>query len=97
VTRYLLDTNVVWVLLHEPQGPLAAKIAKLGGTNVCTSIVVAADLRFGAAKDGSNQLTMQLEAILCALDTLPLDSSVDEHYARMRAATRVGRYPKRRQ
>jgi tRNA(fMet)-specific endonuclease VapC len=84
VTRYLLDTNIVSALLRNPQGPVSAKIAEVGETNVCTSIIVAAELRFGAVKKGSNQLTTQLETILSALDTLPLDSPVDEHYGRIR-------------
>jgi tRNA(fMet)-specific endonuclease VapC len=84
VTRYLLDTNIVSALVRAPQGPVAAKIAEVGDTNVCTSITVAAGLRFGAAKKGSNQLTTQLQTILSVLDTLPLDSPDDDHYAHIR-------------
>ena len=46
--KYLLDTNILSDLVRNPQGEVAAKIAKAGEDNVCTSIVVAAELRYGA-------------------------------------------------
>ena len=51
---------------------------------MCTSIVVAAELRYGAEKKGSRRLTAQLEAVLGALDFLPLEAPSDEVYARLR-------------
>jgi tRNA(fMet)-specific endonuclease VapC len=42
--------------------------------------VVAAELRYGAAKKGSPRLTAQLDAILGALDVLPLDEPVEAVY-----------------
>ena len=52
---------------------------------VCTSIVVAAELRYGAAKKGSARLTAQLEAVLQALPVVPLESFSDATYGRLRA------------
>ncbi len=53
MTRYLLDTNVVSDLVRQPQGRVAERIRKVGEAQVCTSIIVAAELRYGAAKQGS--------------------------------------------
>ena len=51
--RYLLDTNIVSNLVRNPQGRVAERIRKIGGARVCTSIIVAAELRYGAVKKGS--------------------------------------------
>ncbi|HEV2132187.1 MAG TPA: PIN domain-containing protein, partial [Longimicrobiaceae bacterium] len=51
--RYLLDTNIVSDLVRRPQGRAAQRIREIGEAGVCTSIIVAAELRFGAAKKGS--------------------------------------------
>jgi len=82
--RFLLDTNIVSDLLRRPQGRVAEYIARAGERGVCTSIVVAAELRYGAARLGSARLTRQLEAILGALEILPLEEPVDRHYAKVR-------------
>ena len=83
---YLLDTNVVSHLVRQPHGPVAARIAEVGEDSVVTSIVVACELRYGAAKRGSKKLTRQIEAILGAMTVLPLEADADRHYAAIRAA-----------
>jgi tRNA(fMet)-specific endonuclease VapC len=50
VTRFLLDTNVLSDLVRNPQGRVAAGITEVGEDMICTSIIVAAELRLGAAK-----------------------------------------------
>jgi tRNA(fMet)-specific endonuclease VapC len=82
---YLLDTNIVSDLVRHPQGAVAERIREVGEANVCTSIIVAAELRYGAAKKGSPRLTTQLEAILSALSVLPLEVPADDVYGRLRA------------
>jgi tRNA(fMet)-specific endonuclease VapC len=86
--RYLLDTNIVSDLVRNPQGKVAQRIRKVGETQVCTSIIVAAELRYGAAKKGSPRLAAQLEAVLGALEVLPLEPPVDAAYGSLR--TRFG-------
>ena len=58
--RYLLDTNIVSDLVRNPQGRVTQRIREVGEAQVCTSIVVAAELRYGAAKKASPRLTTQL-------------------------------------
>ena len=60
--RYLLDTNIVSDLVRRPQGRIAQHIREVGEAQVCTSVIVAAELRYGAAKKGSQRLTGQLES-----------------------------------
>jgi tRNA(fMet)-specific endonuclease VapC len=83
--RYLLDTNVVSDLVRNPQGVVARRIARVGEGKVCKNIVVACELRYGAEKQASPQLTAQLEEILAAMTVLPLDGDVDRHYGSIRA------------
>jgi tRNA(fMet)-specific endonuclease VapC len=55
--RYLLDINIVSDLVRNPQGKLAQQIRKVGEAQVCTSILVAAELCYAAAKKGSRRLS----------------------------------------
>lgn len=80
----LLDTNILSDLVRNPQGTVAERIAAVGEHRVCTSIIVATELRYGAAKRGSERLTRQLEAILSALEILPLDNPADRRYGELR-------------
>ncbi|MGO9263829.1 MAG: type II toxin-antitoxin system VapC family toxin [Candidatus Binataceae bacterium] len=82
--RYLLDTNVVSDLIRNPQGRVAEHIRKVGEARVCTSIIVTAELRYGAAKKGSRRLTTQLEAVLGALDVLSFEAPADAAYGLIR-------------
>jgi len=83
--RYLLDTNIVSELMRDPQGPVTRRIARVGERSVCTSIIVACELRYGVAKKGSARLTQQLEAVLEVLPVLSLEPAVDRRYGEIRA------------
>jgi tRNA(fMet)-specific endonuclease VapC len=90
--RHLLDTNIVSDLVRNPQGRVAQHIRKIGEARVCTSIIVAAELRYGAAKKQSARLTTQLEAVLSALEVVPLEAPADSTYGMLRARLeRAGR------
>jgi tRNA(fMet)-specific endonuclease VapC len=82
--RYLLDTNIVSDLIRNPQGRVAEHIRRVGEAQICTSIIVAAELRYGAAKKGSPRLTAQLETVLGGLDVLPLEAPADTAYGLIR-------------
>jgi tRNA(fMet)-specific endonuclease VapC len=82
--RYLLDTNILSHLVKEPAGIVARQIATVGEVMVCTSLIVACELRFGAAKKGSARLSAQVEAILSALEIMALEEPLDRHYAEIR-------------
>lgn len=90
--RYLLDTNLVSDLVRNPQGRVTQHIRHVGEAQVCTSIIVAAELRYGATNGGSPRLTAQVEAVLGALDVLPFEAPADTHYGLLRAGLdRAGR------
>lgn len=83
--RYLLDTNIVSDLIRNPQGRVTERVRAVGETQVATSIIVAAELRYGAAKKGSARLTAQVEAVLEALEILPYEEPADRVYGVLRA------------
>lgn len=81
---YLLDTNILSDLVRNPQGMVAAQIAKAGEDTVCTSIIVAAELRYGATKSNSAKLAERVDLILSALEILSLETPADHQYASLR-------------
>ncbi len=82
--RYLLDTSIVSEMIRNPQDRVAARIRDVGETQVATSIIVAAELRYGAAKKGSARLAAQVEAILGAIEILPFEEPADRVYGVLR-------------
>ncbi len=89
--RYLLDTNAVSQLVRQPDGEVARRVAALEPGSFAISVVVAAELRYGAERRGSSRLTRQLEAVFSAIDVLPLEEPVDRHYGAIRSELeRVG-------
>ena len=91
--RYLLDTNIVSNLVRDPHGPVAQHIRAKGEAQVCTSIIVAAELRYGTGKKRSAQLSAQVESVLGAYETLPFDHPADEFYGRIRNQLEAGGTP----
>lgn len=81
----MLDTNIISDLIRNPQGKAAKRIAKVGEDNICTSIIVAAELRYGCAKSGSERLLKAVEDLLAEIDVLPLDVPADGEYGGIRA------------
>src|SRR5580704_15837537 len=82
--RYLLDTNIVSDLVRNPQGKVATHVRTVGEKHVCTSIIVAAELRYGADKKGSPRLSSQLNAVLGVLEVLPFETPADATYGLLR-------------
>jgi tRNA(fMet)-specific endonuclease VapC len=83
---YLLDTNILSDLMKNPEGRVAHRIQALAsGDRVCTSIIVAAELRFGAQKKNAPSLTQQVDELLEVLEVLPLQPDADRHYGTIRA------------
>jgi tRNA(fMet)-specific endonuclease VapC len=81
----MLDTNIISDLIRNPQGKAARRIAKVGEDNVCTSIIVAAELRYGSAKSGSKRLRKAVEDLLGEISVLPFDDPADAEYGGIRS------------
>ncbi|HEX5231521.1 MAG TPA: type II toxin-antitoxin system VapC family toxin [Bradyrhizobium sp.] len=81
----MLDTNIVSDLIRNPQGRAAKRIAKMGENNICTSIIVAAELRYGCAKSGSKRLLKAVEDLLGEIKVLPFDVPAGAEYGGIRS------------
>jgi tRNA(fMet)-specific endonuclease VapC len=81
----MLDTNIISDLIKNPQGRAAKRIAKAGEDNICTSVIVAAELRYGCAKSGSVRLLKAVEDLLGEINVLPFDVPAVAEYGGIRA------------
>jgi tRNA(fMet)-specific endonuclease VapC len=85
IMRFMLDTNIVADVVRHPHGRIAKRIAEVGEARICTSVIVAAELRCAAARRGSPGLEEQLESVLRAIEVRPLESPADLVYGALRA------------
>jgi len=83
--RYLVDTNILRDLIKNPAGKAAARVTKVGEATICTSIIVAAELRYGCAKKRSQTLSTKVEALLDRIAVVPLGVPADSEYGDIRA------------
>jgi tRNA(fMet)-specific endonuclease VapC len=81
---YLLDTNILSDLVKHPTGKIFAKIQGVGEEKVCTSVIVACELRFGAEKSNSSRLKDRIALILDNINIQSLEPSVNNYYADIR-------------
>jgi len=84
MSKFLLDTNIVSILVRQPAGELARRIGRMAPQTVATSIVVAAEMKFGAIRKASKRLMHDVEAVLGSIEIVPLDAPTDLAYARIR-------------
>ena len=82
---YFVDTNVVSDIVRQPLSRIARRVASLTPESFAISVIVAAELRYGAQRRNSRRLTRQLEAVLSALQILPLETPADHHYGMIRS------------
>ncbi len=85
MSGYLLDTNIISDIIRNPAGSAARRIAQTDPKDICTSIIVAAELRYGCAKKGSATLLAKVEAVLEIIPVLPLDVPADSQYGGIRS------------
>lgn len=85
---WMLDTNILSHAIRYPRGPLAVRIQQLSAQpegSLCTSLVVACELSFGAKKVGSISLASKIETILQFVPSKAIDHDVVRHYATIRS------------
>ena len=85
MTLFLLDTNAVSDLLRQPSGPVARAIAGRRDAEILTSLIVAAELRYGAARKASARLQAAVGTILKLVPVVSPEPPFDEVYGDLRA------------
>ncbi|HEX3673858.1 MAG TPA: type II toxin-antitoxin system VapC family toxin [Rhizomicrobium sp.] len=81
----MLDTNIVSDMVRHPDGQAAKQFSRVGQHNIGVSIIVAAELRFGALTRHSTLLAAKLHELLERLNVMPFDVPAEHHYAEIRA------------
>lgn len=81
---YMLDTNIISDLIRNPRGKVYQRIKREGESTICTSIIVAAELRFGVQKKQSAVLSERIENILESIVVMALDEPADQSYGLLR-------------
>ncbi|SAK75417.1 transcriptional regulator [Caballeronia temeraria] len=93
MSGYLLDTNIISDMIRNPFGQVASHIEQIDPKTICTSIIVAAELRYGCAKKGSAKLLAKVDAVLARIPVLPLDAPADAEYGGVRAELEAAGQP----
>ena len=88
----MLDTNVISEIVKNPKGR-AAESARAWKDRLCTSIVVASELRYGCAKKGSPELLRRVEEILDEIGVIALDVPADAEYGNIRSELEAAGQP----
>ena len=83
--RRTLDTNICSYILRRHPANMIERFAALDPKQLWLSAVVAAELRFGAAKLASPRFSAAVEAWLAGFNVRPWPVEATHHYAQMRA------------
>lgn len=84
---YLLDSNVLSEIMRNPHGDAAQVFRRRElepASRMLTSIIVACEMRYGAAKKGSTALAQRVHQALASVEVVPLATGGDDAYAALR-------------
>ena len=84
--RRTLDTNICSYILRRHPVSMIERFAGLDRGQLWLSAIVAAELRFGAAKLGSARFSAAVEAWLAGFEVRPWPLDATLHYASIRVA-----------
>ena len=91
--RRTLDTNICSYILRRHPASMIERFAALDRQQLWLSAIVAAELRFGAAKLASPKFSAAVEAWLAGFDVRPWPVEAAHHYAQLRAALELAGKP----
>lgn len=83
--RRTLDTNICSYILRRHPAEMIERFASLDKSQLWLSAIVAAELRFGAAKLASPRFQAAIEAWLAGFEVLPWPVDAAHHYAQIRS------------
>ena len=84
--RRTLDTNICSYVLRRHPVAMLERFAGLARDQLWLSAIVAAELRFGAAKLASPRFSSAVESWIVGFDVQPWPLAATQHYAQARAA-----------
>ena len=86
---YLLDTNIISDLAHNPSGSVAQRLGEIDPDDVVSSVVVAAEVWFGVERNPSFRSRARTESFMQTLRVLELRPEVAKIYGKVRAQLRA--------
>lgn len=84
--RRTLDTNICSYILRRHPAEMIERFATLDRSQLWLSAIVAAELRFGAAKLAAPRFSAAVEAWLVGFDVRAWPLEATHHYAQIRSA-----------
>jgi tRNA(fMet)-specific endonuclease VapC len=82
---YLLDTNILSNILKNPQGITAQRLNQYPQKALCTSIIVAAEMRYRVEKKNIEILTKRVDLLLNTIKVLSFSAGADRWYGQIRS------------
>lgn len=82
---YLLDTNILSDVAHNPSGPAATKLGEIDPDSVVSSVVVAAEIWFGIESNPSFRSRARTESFMQTVRVLEMQPDVARVYGKVRA------------
>ncbi|WP_149736588.1 type II toxin-antitoxin system VapC family toxin [Rhizobium sp. RU20A] len=82
----MLDTNVLSDAIRNPYGRSLAYMQKFARQAICTSAIVASEMRHGVAKKNASKLSARVEDLLGWIDVRPFDDAASRAYGHLRSS-----------
>jgi tRNA(fMet)-specific endonuclease VapC len=85
---YMLDSNAISEMMRNPQGSVALTFRSKEldpAVRLCTSIISACELKYGAAKKRSAPLPQRVDRMLASIEIALFAPDADAEYATLRA------------
>jgi tRNA(fMet)-specific endonuclease VapC len=82
---FMLDTNILSDILRNANGGAARMLENHGLDAVCTSAIVASELRYGVTKKASPRLAADVDYLLTRIAVLDYPSAAATTYGLLRA------------
>jgi tRNA(fMet)-specific endonuclease VapC len=83
--RYLLDTNILSEIIQTGRdSAVLGMIARVGQDKICTSAIVASEMRYGVERKGSTLLRDKVERVLRNIEIVPYASDCAHAYGIIR-------------
>jgi tRNA(fMet)-specific endonuclease VapC len=83
---YLLDTNIISDLAHNPDGLVARKLGSIDPDEVVSSVIVAAEVWFGVEDNPSFRSRARTESFMETFHVIGIGPEVARIYGRVRKA-----------
>jgi tRNA(fMet)-specific endonuclease VapC len=84
--KYLLDTNIISYWARKSHPALAARMLATRPADLCTSVLVEHELRYGFARNPNVKSWPIIERLLELIPSLPLTRVAANHAAELRAS-----------